>query len=835
MNNEALRQLCLALTRADTEEEVVKLLTEAGFWENASAWRYYGDYENNYNTIGNQQSRPDAALVEKLVNSVDARLMNECLIRGIDPEGESAPESIVEAVAAFFEPGSQPKSLIAGRIRNWPDAKRTEVARGITFAATGASPQEGNPSFTIADCGEGQTPERMAETFLSLTKSNKLRIPFVQGKFNMGGTGVLKFCGRHNLQLIVSRRNPAILNGKLNHPSDPQWGFTVVRREDPSGNRRSSVYTYLAPVGCDKSPSRGSVLRFTADDMPIFPEGRNAYAKASAWGTLIKLYEYAATGLKGHILRKDGMLSRMDILLPDVALPIRFHECRSGYHGHAGSFETTLTGLSVRLDDDKGENLEPKFPNSCPMSVGGERMTATIYAFKKGRADAYRKNEGIIFTVNGQTHAHLTLDFFRRKAVGLSYLADSILVMVDCTVLTGRAREDLFMNSRDRLSAAPLRHAIEAELEILLKNHEGLRELKERRRREELEASLKDSKPLEEVLETLIRHSPSLSQLFLLGDRAKNPFKPKTVQSEEKPFEGKRYPTYFRFKGKEYGEQLERDCHINMRARVAFETDAVNDYFSRHVDPGSFSLNIVSTDSQLLMVEDFSLNLQNGIATLNVKLPANCRVGQTVSFVASVSDSSQVEPFRNCFKVRVKPASKPHGGEGERRKPPSEEEGLDREIPTGIQLPNWVRVSEVDWNKHDPPFDQFTALRIKHAGTSEETAADGKDVYDFFINEDNIYLKRYLKFEQKPGQSDTVARTRFELGLMLTGLALIHRAAQSKQTESEGEFEGAEMNIETQVENVTKAIAPFILPMIDALGALESEDLHVADASGEAT
>ena len=135
----------------------------------------------------------------------------------------------------------------------------------------------------------------------------------------MGGTGVLKFCGHQNLQLIISRRNPAILNGKLKHQSDTQWGFTIVRREDPSGSRRSSVYTYLAPVDCEATHGRGGVLRFTAESMPIFPEGRNAYARVSEWGTLVKLYEYAVTGLKGHILRKDGMLSRMDILLPDVA------------------------------------------------------------------------------------------------------------------------------------------------------------------------------------------------------------------------------------------------------------------------------------------------------------------------------------------------------------------------------------------------------------------------------------------------------------------------------------------------------------------------------------
>jgi hypothetical protein len=117
MDNEATKVLCLALITADSEQAVIDLLTEAGFWEDESAWRYYGDYENNYNTIGNQQSRPDAALVEKLVNSVDARLMSECLVRGIDPEGPDAPASIVEAVATFFKPGGDPKGLIAGRIR----------------------------------------------------------------------------------------------------------------------------------------------------------------------------------------------------------------------------------------------------------------------------------------------------------------------------------------------------------------------------------------------------------------------------------------------------------------------------------------------------------------------------------------------------------------------------------------------------------------------------------------------------------------------------------------------------------------------------------------------
>jgi hypothetical protein len=85
--------------RADTENEVISLLEDVGYWNDDTVWRFFGDRDTNYNAIGNQQSRPDAALVEKLVNSVDACLMNECLAQGLDPESSSAPQTIREAVA----------------------------------------------------------------------------------------------------------------------------------------------------------------------------------------------------------------------------------------------------------------------------------------------------------------------------------------------------------------------------------------------------------------------------------------------------------------------------------------------------------------------------------------------------------------------------------------------------------------------------------------------------------------------------------------------------------------------------------------------------------------
>ena len=543
MTNEETREMCLRLLHADSESEVIQILREKGFWEKELAWRYYGDEESNFSTIGNQQSRPEAALVEKVVNSVDAVLMNACWLSGLPPQNIAAPHSIHEAVALYFG-GDSSKQETLGHIGYWPTQKRTHVSRLITIAATG---ERASPSFTIADAGEGQTPRKMPETLLDLSHKNKIDVHFVQGKFNMGGTGVLQFCGRHNLQLVITRRNPSIMESGSSDPSDGNWGFTVIRREDPTSRRRISVYAYLAPEGSAQKPHMGEVLSFATDTLPIFPNRRDPYGRQAEWGTAMKLYEYRATGFRSNMMMRDGLLSRLDVLLPEIALPIRLHECRD-FGGYAErSFETTLSGLSVRLEDNRARNLEEGFPTTSSLVALGERMTARVYAFRKNRAQTYRKSEGIIFAVNGQTHGNLPLSFFSRKTVGMGRLDDSILVMVDCTQLSGRAREDLFMNSRDRLRHGELRDEIERELEILIRDHPGLRALRERRRNEEIQERVGRAQPLEDAIRSILKSSPSLSSLFLTGTRLANPFKSRQVAAEERVYRGKLHPTYYKF------------------------------------------------------------------------------------------------------------------------------------------------------------------------------------------------------------------------------------------------------------------------------------------------
>lgn len=847
-------QLALSLLHCETEQEVIEVLQDARLWDRPEAWRLYGDRDGNYATIGNQQSRPEAALVEKIVNSVDARLMNECLTRGIDPTSSSAPPTIRHAVSMFFE-GRSFDGGVGGTIQAWPRQRQLEQSRSITIAVTGSKT---SPNVTITDSGEGQTPRNVPNTFLSIDRSNKLRIPFVQGKFNMGGTGVLKFCGEHKLQLVISRRNPAITLGHdINDPTRTDWSVTIVRRDRPeagAGAVRNSVFRYLAPVGCDRSPEKGELLHFAAKAMPLSPEGNNAYARDCDYGSCIKLYAYDMKGFKSHALMKGGLLGRLEVLLPEIALPVRMHECRD-YRGHAGSFENTLVGLAPRLAENRGGNLEDGYPTSATLRVHGHEMVATIYAFKGDKAESYRTNEGILFTINGQTHGAIPKNFFSRSSVKMGRLAKSLLVIVDCSQLSVAAREDLFMNSRDRLSSHELRKDIESELEDLISHHQGLRDLRERRRSEEVAERLEDSRPLEQVLESLLRSSPTLERLFLLGQRLSRPFRSGGAgdregggggtQNGSGSFTGKPHPTFFRFFRKAAGTILDRDAEVGRRCRIKFETDVVNDYFCRDDNRGRYIAEIVEgpLDGREL---DSNLTLHDGIANWSITLPEeSLQVGDEITVQCTVEDDVLGDPLVNIARIRIVPKSTTGGGGGDGRKANrGDDQDGERgdggagtggkrgssgpEAPSGIAMPEIHKVKEGDplWVEHD--FNEHTACKIIEDAVDEN--GTDRSSYTFYVNVSNISLQTDMK-----NSRDDVAlkEAKFVYGNVLVGLALIHQRRLRPVGDADAADANGESTIEDLVESTTKALAPFLVPMIDYLGSLTSEDTIAAAQAGD--
>ena len=834
------KSLCEALLKADGESAVIEILEGAGYWDRSEFWRHYGDVENNWGQSGNQQSLAEAALAEKIVNSVDARLINECRMRGIDPRSDLAPRSIRDAVADFFDDGKGGKIASGDVIREWGREKIRTLAEETTLCATGIRPASLN--ITIADAGEGQTAKRMPDTILSLSKSNKMYIPFVQGQFNQGGTGALRFCGNDNLQLVISRRNPELLDESAD-PEDHEWCFTVVRRERPAKGRKNSIYTYLAPVGVvdQKNSRKGSVLSFHAETLGIFPNDDGPYEKHVTYGTAIKMYDYKFMGEKSNILRGKSLLSRLNLLLPEVALPVRFFEYRTNEKGRylqQGSRRTTALGLLRRIDDN--QNVEKGFPVSIPFQPNGEKLVARIYAFvpagtskggegeekKLGGLRRYRKNEGVLFLRNGQTQGAWPKDFFRRKAVKMPLLADDLLVFVECDELSDDIREDLFMPSRDRLADNDFKQSLIAALEETVRDCRELKDLRSKRQQERLQARLEDERPLAEVLRDLIKSSPNLVTLLQTGQRISAPFNARPAGTDtDADFKGEVYPTFFKFKGIEYGTRVELGRPINSRIRLTFETNARNDYFTRAAEKGVFDW--IWTDGDHDTSASFTgPNLKNGIATVMMSFPVDAEVGKEMSYVARIYDT--VRSFQVPITIiPLEEVVRQGGGSGGRKDPPGKRGAKSRETPMKIDPPRIVRVSRDQWDQHG--FDEFTAMKVVALGSSQSD--ENTDLYEFKVNMDNTPLKNESKQKRLDGDQHRLLCEQFLYANVLVGLSLLldeQKKANNGSPDSDVQIEP----IEDRIDSICRALAPFV-PTLVSLGTADLEsDRHLGGLEG---
>lgn len=784
MTNE---NLALALSRCESESDIIELLKNENLWENPNCWRAFGDNDNNFSTIGNQQSSPDAALVEKLINSIDAMLMKECQIMGIDPKSSEAPNSIYEAIEKFY--GIKDGSLI-----NFTTSQRTELSKkGIFLAATG---DKVKPCFSIIDNGEGQSSTSLPDTILSLNKDNKLKVKFVQGKFNMGGTGVLQFCGRNNMQLIISKRCPQILK-----PSEsPDWCFTLIRRESEAEGRKSSRYMYL--TNDDKS-----IKTFNSGALGLIPYRDNKYDTLS-YGMFIKLFEYNIPGYSSRIA-PGNLYFRMSTLLPQLAYPIRFNECRSDFKSH--TIEQTLTGLLIRLMEDKNDNIEENFsPQSMSFTVEGEKMSASLYVFKKtATVKQYKDDEGIIFSINGQTHGSIPKTIFRKAR--LDYLQDSILIIIDCSNFTTRLREDLFMNSRDRLRKSEIRDKIEEEIIECLKNNETLLKLQDQRRQESLAEKISDDKPLQEILAGLMKKSPTLSRIFLKGLKLQNPFN--LVPAEDTTnYNGKKSPSFFTILDQKKNSVFIKHAHYSSKFKIKFKTDVENEYFSRKEDCGIYIL-----ESSIGDIKNHNMSLNSGTAILTITLPEEVNIGDKILYKISVYDDYMVDPIINEFQVIVeKEIIFIGGGNGSKVHPNGEAKEDGKNLTqSGLALPEIKEIYKDDW--HNPIYsflniNSDTALSVRQSTI--------ENVYDFYINMSNKCLETEIKPNLKNEVKVKMLKSKYKYGMVLIGISIINYLQVTKKEQKDETY-----IVQDEVEKITAMLSPVLIPIIDSLSELEPDDI----------
>lgn len=416
------------LLEADDEASALKTLAKRGLLDDLKHWRYIGDLRNNESVILAQQSSPTAALIEKYTNGLDAILLHLSKMKGIDPRGPKAPKTMADAVDMFFGDLEDKGSVM---IRDVAD-------QNLVLYATGG---RARPSLSLYDAGEGQLPKDFPSTFCSLISagdrgSYKGAVPFVQGRFNMGGTGVLQFCSKERkLQLIISRVPDELAKSK-----DHEWGYTIMCYF-PGKDGQDPSWRYLV----DDSGQQV----YTAGNAPLgllpragVPRGLPAprERKVSS-GTLIKMYDYEAprSNICGELFKK------VEEYLLRPALPLRIIECRKEYT--ANVMAVTVWDCMARWA--KNGKIEDDFTDGASFEVtldNGETVPGEIRVFKAEDLgdDQDAPHTGVRCLVNGQSHGKRDARFFRTRAVDKEHIAGSILVTLFGEKLSQATKNHLF-------------------------------------------------------------------------------------------------------------------------------------------------------------------------------------------------------------------------------------------------------------------------------------------------------------------------------------------------------------------------------------------------------
>jgi hypothetical protein len=340
--------------------------------------------------------------------------------------------------------------------------------------------------------------------------------------------------------------------------------------------------------------------------------------------------------------------------------------------------------------------------------------------------------------------------------------------------------------------------------------------LNQKRWQEEIQSQIGDDKPLKEILDKLIKTSPSLSVLFSSGSEI---IEPKSFEwlLVDTPYKGKRFPTFFRVED-EPEEGLVKPVPHNRSCIIRFETDAENSYFSRQNDPGVLALSIPEAKE--------SLSLWNGVASLRLKPAPQMQVGDIVDVTAKVSDSSRDNPLSTSFKLRIleDEARSSHKKGSSQKMQEEEKEGRRKKFEKGedqgLNLPRIHDVLEKDWNSRDPPFDKFTGIELIPSPEGD---------WDAYVNMDNCFLIQEVM--NSKGEDPKLLKQQFKYGIVLVAIAMLHHFKEQTKKPPDQNGQEQEKNGQGQAEALKKireasgGVSMVILPIIKSLGRISKSTI----------
>ena len=746
------KDLCLQILHADSETEVQSIVASDSLLSVPANWHPIDGRDTNYNVVTNQASTGSKALTELCTNMVDAILMKYAYTKGINLTGSDAPQSVVDGVRDLIGLRGSRSGILAEV--DDPRYLQDFAEKNLVIGVTGGTKREESICFTFVDNGEGQHAHDFETTFLSLSTGNKSAIPFVQGKYNMGSSGVLTYCGESWYKLIISRR----------YDDDGPWGWTLVRRRPGGG---MPVAEYFKP--------EGAIATF---DFPVvhpmnLTGGERDDKVHINSGTVVKLYNYQMeSNASFRNIRESLNENLVSTVLPFRLMDYRYPPDRKrGGRRAQGVDERPVNGMEfllLRQDDDATEEQdsqpgEEQYIGELDHPKLGHIAIRAITLPKNlpGWLKSPRNNTRVFHAVNGQVQ-HKQNRAYLSQVCGFPGLKDRIVIIVDGSDLSESAHNDVWKGDRETIRKTSIGQLYTDEVTSIIKGSTYLKELQQRIMREELEGLAREGQVF--LFQSLLDTDPNIAQLLPSGDVVN--FRGYVRRTTEPTLYTGRYsPSFLDVVGREiklHGAEIA----IAGKRLITFRTDVVNQYFIRPDNRGRVSLTERIDDKFA-----YKRALRDGRLTIEFEsVSANLSVGDELVFSIGLLDDAMPEPVIAEVKLIVVANRIPkEPGKPSHNPPGNEPDEADAASAVGRGLPASV------WLTQDGRSIGNESSEIWPDGFSDQDGGIvddlGEDQRVYKINYDNAHFRYFLDHERNETNKKVVIE-QYRIGMLVLMMGL---------------------------------------------------------------
>lgn len=750
--------LCFAFLRAESEAAVTQIIESELPLFAGTAWREIDQRDTNSNTINNQASTGSKALTELCTNMVDAVLMKRAYEHGIrDLKGPNAPQSVTEAVQTLIGFKNDRTGVLA-EIEDDADLRKF-ADENLVIGVTGGRRKGDAICFTFADNGEGQHPRDFEDTFLSLSTRNKSDIPFVQGKWNMGGSGVLGYCGMHWYKLIISRR----------YDRTGPWGWTLIRQR-PGAELPVAEYLTID----------GSIPSFERDQ--IFPAtlGSGAVDEqlSRRSGAIIKLYDYTLEARASTSF--NGIREAINGGLVSTVLPFQLYNYRAtpssrsrGQRRAEGVDERPLNGMEFQLrraprsesgreaKRSQGHRARERHHVDTVTHPDLGEITITAIVLPEERPDWLKSNIGRIFhSVNGQVQHTQTRGYLSQRC-GFPGLMDRVVLIVDATRLTTGAHNLVWKSDREHVRETAIGQVYLEEVHKAISRSPFLKELQQEFAAEVLDAETSATQL--NLFQSLIDSDRNLAQLFPRGTLVRRRGRRRRGEADTE-WHGKRSPTYIHLLPRQLREEGV-DVVAGQERRIPFETDVENGWLSRDENPGRVRIRGAGTEHVTV-----ASSIRDGRLSLRLTLiPSRIAVGSEVECIVSLLDDEMAIPVECEMRLNIV-QDRPVQPSGPRqpKQTRTNDEGDERQGELDIPRTEWL-TEDGRLIMDDVPTKPWPRGYTEQDGGRVDDR--GNDVKVYEINYDNAHFQSFLQRARTESERRIIT-TQYELGMLVSMMGI---------------------------------------------------------------